>query len=85
MPLAGGDVDEGTAGRHVNRRSLGTGIIVKVFDEVSSQAHHRLGGGPVPMDGQYRSRLDGVEHPLGLVGRAVPEVQVHRRRSDALA
>ena len=42
VPLAGGDVDEGSAGFHVNRLSPDTGIIVKVFDEVSTQADHRL-------------------------------------------
>lgn len=64
MPLAGGDVDEGVAGRQVNRRSSCPGIIVKVFDEVPTQAEHRLGGDPVPMFGQHRPRLDGIQHPL---------------------
>ncbi len=31
----------------------------------------------MPMDGQHCPGLDGVQHPLGLVGRAVPQVQVH--------
>ena len=29
------------------------------------------------MNGQRRTRLDGIEHPLRPVGRGIPEVQVH--------
>ncbi len=77
MPLAGGDVDEGAARKHVNRRGLGSGIVVEVLYEMPSQADHRFGGVPVPMDGQNRSQLDGVQHTLGKIFRVVPEVQVH--------
>ena len=77
MPLAGGDVDEGAARKHVNRRGLGSGIVVKVLNEMPTQADHRLGGVPVPMDGQNRSRLDSIQHPLGKIFRTVPQVQVH--------
>ena len=77
MPLAGGDVDEGASRKHVNRRGPGPGIVVEVFPEVTTQADHRLGGVPVPMDGQNRSRLDSIQHPLGKIVRTVPQVQVH--------
>ena len=77
MPLSGGDVDEGSAGCHVNRRSPDTGIIVKVFLEMSTDAHNRLGCVPMPMDGQIRPRFDGIQHPLGAILRGIPEVQVH--------
>ena len=77
MPLAGGDVDEGAAGSHVNCYGPGPGIIVEVFDEVSTQADYCLGGGPVSMDGQDCSRLYGIEHPLGIVGWGVAEIQIH--------
>ena len=36
------------------------------------------------MDGQHRSRLDGVQHPLGLVGRGVAQVQVHPQARGVL-
>lgn len=77
MPLVGGDVDKGAARDHVNRSRLGSRIVVKVLHEMPPQADHCLRGRPVPMNGKNRSRLDGVEHSLGLVRRRIPEIQVH--------
>ena len=83
VPLADGDIKDVASRNHLNRRGLGPGIVVEEFPEVPPQADHRFGGVPVPMDGHHGSRLDGVQHALGKILRAVPEVQVHpeaRRR-----
>lgn len=77
MPLAGGDVNERAARDHVDHRGQGAGIVIEVLLEMSPQAHHRLGCSPMPMDGQHRPRLDGIEHPLRLILRRIPQVQVH--------
>ena len=83
VPLAGGDVEEEGAGGHVDDLRQASVGIVEVLLEVTAEADDRLGGGRVPMDGQDRARLDGVQHALGAIGRRIPQVQVHpqpRRR-----
>ena len=77
MPLVNGDVDQRPAGDHVDGVRLPPLGIVEVFHEMPPQAHHRLGGGPVPMDGQHRPRLDRIQHPLRPVLRGIPEIQIH--------
>ena len=77
MPLAGGDVNERAARDHVDHRGQGAGIVIEILLEMPPQAHHRLRCSPMPMDGQHRPRLDGIEHPLRLILRRIPQVQVH--------
>ena len=77
MPLAGRDVDQRAAGVHVDGVGEMAGIVIEVLLEMPTEADDCLGGGPVPMNGQDRAGLDGVEHPLGLVRRGVPEIEVH--------
>lgn len=77
MPLSGGDIDERATGYHVDGVGQLTVDVIKVFLEMSTDAHNRLGCVPMPMDGQNRPRFDGIQHPLGLVIRGIPEVQVH--------
>ena len=84
MPLAGGDVDERTARDHVNGIGQPPLPVIEVLLEMPPQAHHRLGGGPMPMDGQHRPRLDGIEHPLRLILRRIPQVQVHPKTRRCL-
>ena len=50
--MAGGDVDEGAAGEHVDGFGQTAFLIVKVFFEMPAEADYRLGGGSVTMDGQ---------------------------------
>ena len=77
MPLSGGDVDERATRGHVDQRGSGAGIVIKVLLEMPTQAHHRLGSGPVSMDGEHRPRLDGIQHALGLILRRIAQVKVH--------
>lgn len=77
VPLAGGDVDEGAAGEHVDGFGQPPLLIIEVFFEMPAEADYRLGGGPVPMDGQDRAGLDGVQHALGAIGRRVPQIVIH--------
>ena len=77
MPLPGVNLQDITSRKHVNRRGQGPGIVVEEFLEVSSQADHRFRGVPVPVHGHHHSRLDGAQHPLGKIFRAVPKDQVH--------
>ena len=85
MPLANGYVqsDAITVGRQVyDIRHLPV-IVIKDLPQMSTETNHRLRGLHMPMDRQRRPRLDGIEHPLGLVGRGVAQVQIHpqpRRR-----
>lgn len=77
MPLSCGDVDKRTAGNHVDSIGQLTDVVIKIFLEMSTDAHNRLGCVPMPMDGQIRPRFDGIQHPLGAILRGIPEVQVH--------
>ena len=77
VPLTRWDIDESPARDHIDGIGQPALLVIEVFLEMPTQAHHRLGGGPVPMDGKHRSRLDGIQHPLGLILRRIPQVQVH--------
>ena len=77
VPLPRRDVDERPARDHVDGLRHPPLGIVEVFHEMPPQAHHRLRRRPVPMDGQHRPRLDRVQHPLRLVRRRIPQVQIH--------
>ena len=69
VPLADGNVDDRATGNHVDGIGEPALSVVKVLLEMPPQTHHRLGRVPMPMDGQHRPRLDGVQHPLGTIGR----------------
>ncbi len=77
MPLAGGDVDEGAAGEHVDGFGQPPILVVEVFFKMAAEADYRLGGGSVPMDGHNGAGLDGVQHALGAIGRRVPQIVIH--------
>ena len=77
VPLPRRDVDQRPAGDHVDGLRHPPLGVVEVFHEMPPQAHHRLRRRPVPMDGQHRPRLDRVQHPLRLIGRRIPQVQIH--------
>ena len=77
VPLSGRDVNERPAGEHVDGIGQPALLVIEVFLEMPPQAHHRLGGGPVPMDGKHRPRLYGIQHALGLILRRIPQIQVH--------
>ncbi len=89
VPDSGGDVEDGdgAAGEHVDGGGEDAGVIVEVLLEVTTQANNGLGGGAVTMDGHHRTRLNGVEHALGVVFGTIPKIQVHpkpRRRLGLL-
>ena len=75
--MAGGDVDEGAAGEHVDGFGQPATLIVEVFFEMTAEADDRFGGGSVPMDGQNCAGLDGIQHALGAIGRRVPQIVIH--------
>ena len=79
MPLAGRDVDDQTAGAHIKRVGQIAVIIVKVFFEMAAEADNGIGGMEMPMDWHNRPRLDGIQHPLRLVFRRIPEIHVHAK------
>ena len=78
MVLAEGYVD-GRAGTAWSEEEP-SGFIAEVVEEdllrQAAEDDHILGGFVVPMDGDHRSRLDGIEHPLGGVVRRVAKVEV---------
>ena len=77
VPLPCWDIDEHPAGDHVDGIGQSALLVIEVFLEMPTQAHHRLGGGPVPMDGKHRPRLYGIQHALGLILRRITQIQVH--------
>ena len=77
VPLPRRDVNERPARDHVDGLRHPPLGVVEVFHEMPPQAHHRLRRRPVPMDGQHRPRLDRIQHPLRLVRRRIPQVQIH--------
>lgn len=87
MPLAGGDVkgNDGAIGRKLDGLSAHTlQVVVVFFHQSASKADHRFTAVAVPVDGQRASRLNGVEHALGLVIGTVPKVPVHSQARRGL-
>lgn len=66
----------GTAWCKKEPSSLVAPVVEKDLLRHAAEDDHVLGGFVVPMDGNHRSRLDGVEHPLGWVIGRVAEVDV---------
>ena len=80
MPLADGDIEGDDRAVGAEFDGVGTGvleIIIELLHQTAAQAHHRLGRFSMPVDRQWRPRLDGVEHTLRLIVRRVPEIQIH--------
>ena len=78
MVLAHGDVDgRGVAARD---QEVASGFLAVVVVEdllcTATEDDHLFAGLRVPMDGDNRSRLNGIQHPLRFIIRGVPEVKV---------
>ena len=88
MPLADGDVqgDAIAIGRQVDDIRHLPFLVIKDFAQMPTETNHCLGRLHIPMDGQLRTRLNGIQHPLGPIRRRIPQVQVHpeTRRSLGL-
>jgi len=74
MPLSDGDVEDGSAGEHVDSIGEVALVIVEVFHKVASHANAGLAGVKMTMDGHHRTRLDSVQHPLGMIRFGIAEV-----------
>ena len=80
VPLADGDVQ-----RHHRPAGLqfdgfladSAEVVVELLHQPAAKDDHRLTAVPMPVDRQGASRLNCVEHTLGLVLRAVAEVVIH--------
>lgn len=78
MVLAHGHVD----GRGVATRDKEVtpgflaGVVVEHFLCTAAEDYHVFAGLRVPMDGDDRTGLDSVQHPLGFIIRGIPEVEV---------
>ena len=77
MPLSCRDINECPSWNNVDGIRQPPLLIIEVFHEMPTQAHHRLRGGPMPMDRQLRPGLDGIQHALGEILQRIPQVQVH--------
>ena len=78
MVLAHGDVDSrGVAARdkEVTAGFLAD-VVVEDFLCTAAEDYHVFAGLRVPMDWDNRSRLNGIQHPLGFIIRGIPEVVV---------
>ena len=78
MVLAHGDVDgRGVAARD-KKVTAGflAGVVIEHFLCTATENYHFFAGLRVPMDGDDRSGLDGVQHPLRFIIRGIPEVVV---------
>ena len=51
-------------------------VVVEDFLCTAAEDYHVFTGHGVPMDGDDRSRLNGIQHPLGFIFRGIPEVEV---------
>ena len=79
MPRAGRDIQrhDGAAGRKLDGLHRQAGDVVELFEYPPTEADHRLRRVGVPMDRNHGARLHGVQHPLRLIFRGVPQVQIH--------
>ena len=67
VPLADGDVqgDYRAAGREFDGlRAAELALVVEFLHQPAAKTDNGFGGFPVPMDGQRRARLDGVQPPV---------------------
>ena len=67
MPLPDGDDqgDDRAAGREFDGpRAAALELVLELIHQPAAKADDGFGGFPVPMDEQWRSRFDGVQHPL---------------------
>lgn len=86
MVLPPGHMDGGSvAARHKEPAARLVSLpIEEQFLRPAPQHHHVLTRAHVPMHGNHRPRLDGIEHALGLVVNRVPEVIVHPQAGRGL-
>ena len=78
MVLAHGDVDGrciATWDQKVTSSFIAV-VVVEHFLCATTENYHVFTGLRMPMNGNDRSGLDGVQHPLGAVVCGVPEVEV---------
>ena len=64
------------SGSYLVKAGLLAGVVVEDLLCAAAEDDHLFAGLRVPMDGDDRTRLDGVQHPLGVVFRGIPEVVV---------
>lgn len=78
MVLAHGDVDSRGITSWDKEVTTGflAGVVVEDFLCTAAENYHVFTGLRMSMDWDDRSGLDGVQHPLGLVFRGIPEVVV---------
>ena len=51
-------------------------VVIEHFLCAAAEDYHVFTGHGVPMNRDDRTGLNGVQHPLGLVFRGIPEVEV---------
>ncbi len=78
MVLAHGDVDSRGITSWDQEVTSGflAGVVVEHFLCTATEDNHVFAGLRVPMDWDDRAGLDGVQHPLRLIIRGIPEVEV---------
>ena len=76
VPLPGRDIQYRPARNHIDRLRQRTAVILEVLLEMPPHTDTRLRRETMTMDWHRRPRLNGVQHPLGLVLRRIPQIQV---------
>lgn len=87
MVLAYGDMDgRGVAARDKEVTSgFFACVVVEDFLCAAAEDYHIFTGHGVPMDGDDRTGLDGIQHPLRLVFGRIAEVVVHPKTGRGLS
>ncbi len=76
MPLPGRNIQHRPARDHVDRLRQRAAVIIEVLFEMPAYADTRLRRETMTMDWHHRPGLNRVQHPLGLVLRRIPQIQV---------
>ena len=78
MVLAYGDVDGRSVASWYQEVTAGffAGVVIEDFLCTAAEDYHVFAGLRMSMDWDVRSRLNGIQHPLGVVFRGIPEVVV---------
>ena len=78
MVLAYGDVDGRGVASWDQEVTAGffACVVIEDFLCTAAEDYHVFAGLRVPMDWDNRSRLNGIQHPLGFIIRGIPEVVV---------
>lgn len=78
MVLPHGDVDSRGVASWDQEVTAGllAGVVVEHFLCTAAENYHVFAGLRMSMDWDDRSRLNGIQHPLGFIIRGIPEVEV---------